>query len=126
MTKILLILLLLPNLAFADCDFSTGITPTDHNTFEYTEECHLAVGQMQEDLVVSRAKNLNLALALKKKDLALGIADERAEKWMQTSFQLQESLDRVQKYQKQNGWACYGAGFMTVVLAGIVSRQLNH
>jgi hypothetical protein len=113
-----LVLFIIPNIAFAQCDF-TSILPTNHNTFEYTEGCHREVGLMKVKL-----EKLNKVIELK--DLALDKANERAELWMNTSIQMQDKFMKVEKLNRENGWIYFGAGMLTMLGAAYVLSVSTH
>ena len=109
--------------AFADCDFSKGITPTDHGTYEYTKECHISVGQMRQNYLIDEQKIATLNKALDLKDLVINKANERADLWMNTSFKLEDRVMAIDKMESSNRWIYFGLGVLTVFVAGFAARQ---
>lgn len=115
------------NVAFAECDFSTGITKNDNGTFTYTKECHIKVGEMRQDLLISSEQIAKLNKSLDLKDLALGKADQRADLWMNTTFKLEDRINTIDKMQSTNSWIYFGLGVVSVFAAGYAASQIyNH
>ena len=110
------------NVAMADCDFSTGITPGPNHTFIYSEDCHQKVGQLVQDNKTKDAQLADYAKAIDLKDLAIKKADERANMWMDTSTKLEDRLTKVDELQSKNNFIYYGLGILTVLAAGYVVR----
>lgn len=122
----LILLCFISNIAVADCDFSTGAKKTDHNTYEYTIDCHIAVGQMKQDLEVAKRQLTDLTQAITLKDLAITKSDQRAQLWMSTSADLESRLQKVDSLEKGNQWIFFGLGALTVLGAGFMASRLLH
>lgn len=105
------------NVAFANCDFATGITENADSTYTYTLGCHLRVGQDQERLRISLLLNKTLEQALKEEKEALAIANKRIELWKSTSEKLEDKVVKMEKLQKKNGKLMLIGGFVLGVLA---------
>jgi hypothetical protein len=118
-----LILSLFSNLAFADCDFSKGITPGPNNTFIYTEACHLKVGQLIQSNTTLTAQVADLTKAISLKDLALTTADNRTQLWMNTSDRLVDRVNKIDDTVKHNEWLYFGLGVLTTFAAGYIAAQ---
>jgi hypothetical protein len=118
LAKMIVILALIPNLAFADCDFAKGITPGPNNTFVYSQECHLKVGQLVQDNKTKDAQIADLNKAIQLKDLALLKADERTQLWMDTSDKLINRVNTIDETYKKNEWFYFGLGVLTTFAAG--------
>jgi hypothetical protein len=112
------------NSAFADCDFSSGITPGPNKTFIYTEECHLKVGHLVQDNAIMTKQLTDLNQAISLKDLALTKSDARAQLWMSTSENLEGRLQKVDSLEKSSQWLMFGLGALTVFGAGIMAAKL--
>jgi hypothetical protein len=109
--------------AYAECDFKTGITPTDHGTYEYTKECHVAVGQLRQNYLIDEQKIADLNKALDLKDLAITKANQRADLWMDTSFKLEDRVMTIDKMESTNKWIYFGLGVLTTFAAAYAARQ---
>lgn len=120
---ILIFSLFFSTLSFADCQFSTGITKLSDNSFSYTKECHIYVGQMVQDLEKLKLQNDKLFQAIDLKDKALNKADERADLWREASFKLEDRINTIDKMRQTNSWLYFGLGALTFLAAGYVSAQ---
>jgi len=116
----------LSNVAFADCDFKTGITKNESGSYTYTRECHLKVGEMKQDLEIAQQQNEKYVKALDLKDLALTKADQRADMWMNTSFKLEDRVNTIESMQNTNKWVYFGIGVLSVFVAGYAANQIYH
>lgn len=119
----IMVLLMLPFQALAECDFSTGITKTEQG-YLYTKECHIAVGQMKYDLGVKDLQIDKLNKALDLKDLALTKADQRADLWMNATFKLEDRINTIDSMRSTNNWMYFGLGVLTVFAAGYAASQV--
>lgn len=129
MNKIFLSIIIFFNTlnCFGECDFSTGITKNDNSTFIYNRECHLYVGEIRRDLLISQEQLKKLGQAIDLKDQALEKANQRADLWMETSFKLENRLNAIDKFRKDNEMIYFGLGMLTMFAAAYVtSRTLNH
>lgn len=111
------------HIAYADCDFKTGITPNDNGSYTYTKDCHLKVGEMKRDLETANKQIDLFKTSLDYKDLALKRADERADLWMNTAFKLEDRVNTLDQMRKTNEWLYFGLGVLTVFAAGYAARQ---
>ena len=118
-----LLLFCLASNAFADCDFSTGITPGPNHIFIYTQECHEAVGKLVQDNKALTLQVGDLTKAVSLKDLALTKADDRTQLWMNTSDKLIDRVDKIDQVEKHNEWLYFGLGVLTTFAAGYVVSQ---
>lgn len=121
----LMIALMLPFQAFADCDFSTGITKTEDG-YLYTKECHIKVGETVRDLEISLLQNKKLGEAITLKDLALSKANERADLWMNTSYKLEARVETMDSLYQRNKWLYFGLGILAASAAVYAAGQLNN
>lgn len=112
---LVIISLLFPTMAFADCDFSTGITKGSNDTYVYTKECHVRVGQMVQDVKDKDTKVNDLLQAITLKDLAITAADKRAQLWNDTSIKLEERIQKVDSLTSSNGVLYFSLGVLTTI-----------
>lgn len=121
---ILMVILLLPISAFAECDFTDGKGVSKvEGGYLYTKECHIAVGQMKYDLGVSTEQLGKLNKALDLKDLAISKADQRADLWQSATFKLEDRINTIDQMRSSNNWMYFGLGVLTVFVAGYAARQ---
>lgn len=113
------------NTAYADCDWSK-IKKNQDESYTYTKELHVCVGQMKEDLDTSNKKVETLNKALDLKDFALKMADDRAVMWMNTSLKLEEKVAKVDELSSKNQWLFFALGVAaTAASAYVASRVLR-
>lgn len=117
--------LMFSNVAFAECDFSTGISRNDNGSYTYTKECHVKVGEMKRDLSIATEQNEKLTKALDLKDLAITKSDQRADLWMQTSFKLEDRINTIDSMRQSNQYIAFGLGVLTMFAASYAASQLN-
>jgi hypothetical protein len=113
------------NVALADCDFSTGITKQEDGSFRYTKECHLKVGEMKRDLEIANTQIVEYKKAIELKDLALAKADERADKWMNAAYKLEDRMTTIDNLRSANQWLYFGIGVAVTGLAVWGAGQLR-
>lgn len=111
---------------FAECDFKTGITKQVDGNYLYSKGCHVAVGQMKQDLDIANEQNLKFAKALELKDLALSKADQRADMWQSTAFKLEDRITKIDSMHSTNQWMMFGIGMVTMFGAAYAASQLIH
>lgn len=123
-TSFIVLLALIPNIVFADCDFSKVVSNPD-GTYTYSKELHICVGTMKQ-------QNSNYVLAisdLKKsitlKDLALQQSDQRTQLWMDTSFKMEQREESIDSLRKKSDWLYFGLGALTIIGAGILAAQVS-
>ena len=119
------ILTMLSNTAFADCDFSKGVTANPDGTRTYTKECHIAVGNLVQDNAVKTQQVQDLNQAITLKDLAITKSDQRAQNWMDTSLKLEENVQKMDSLKKENEWIYFALGVLATGMAGIAAAQLS-
>ncbi len=117
--KIVLLVAMLPSLCFGDCDWSLGIKPLADGNYEYSKVCHEQVGTLTQQIT-----DLNKAIDLKNE--ALKASDERTQLWMDTSFKMEDKLQKVETLQKSNDWLYFGLGALTIILTGFATASLTH
>lgn len=121
----LLLLLFVSNVALADCDFKTGITPGPNNTYIYTEACHLKVGQLVQTNANLTQANKDLTAAIQLKDLALTASDNRANMWLTTAQNEQDRLAKMSSDAKLDSWLWFGLGILTTSLTAYTASKLS-
>lgn len=121
----LLLVSLVTNSAFADCDWSK-IKKNSDNTYTYTEDLHLCVGRLVQDNKALTLQVGDLTKAIELKDLALTKADERTQLWMTASDQLTDRVTKIDETVKHNEWLYFGLGVLTTFAAGYAAAQLIH
>ena len=121
----LLAVCMFANTAFADCDFSKGITKLPDGNYEYTKECHVHVGELVQDNDVKTQQVDKLNKALDLKDLAITKADQRTQLWMDTSLKLEDNIQKMDSLSKKNEWLYFGLGVLTTFAAGYAAAQLT-
>lgn len=126
MKKFLVAVLLFSNIASADCNFKQGFGVTKvEGGYLYTPECHVAVGQMKQDLETVTTQLGEYKKAIELKDLALGKSNERADLWMNTSFKLQDRMTVIDDMKNKNQWLTFFAGVAVTGLAVWGAGQLR-
>lgn len=119
-----LLVTLVSNIAFADCDWNTGITPGPNKTFIYSEACHLAVGQLVQSNKTQLAEISDLTQAVQLKDAALLAADQRTMLWTKASDDELDRLNKLSADSKRNDWLMFGLGALTVIGSGFMAAKL--
>jgi len=117
-----IIALLVTNPVFADCDWKKIVNNND-GTYTYSRELHLCVGQLKQDLEATNVQLSEYKKAIDLKDLALSKSNERADLWMDTSFKLEDRLNKIDELRSKNAWIYFGLGALTVVGAGLIVKQ---
>lgn len=120
--KILLISLI-GNLAFADCDYSK-IQKVDGG-FLYSREIHLCVGEMKQDLEIATQKLDKLNKAIELKDLTISKADERTTMWRNESYEQFERLQKQNNLLRQNETLYFILGVVVMGASVWASGQLR-
>lgn len=119
-----LLLMVLSVNAFADCDFSTGITAGPNKTYIYTEECHLKVGQLVQTNKTQTQQLSDLTTALDLKNAALTAADSRTQLWTKTADDELDRLNSIESSRSTSQWLYFGLGAVTVLGAGFMAARL--
>lgn len=122
--SLVLLLCFMANVAMADCDFKTGITPMGDGTFRYSGECHRKVGDLVQDNTTKAVQITDLTKALELKDLALQKSDQRAQLWMDTSSKLEDRLSKIDELSSKNSILYFGLGVVVTGLAVWGAGQL--
>lgn len=114
------------NVAFAECDFSTGITRQADGNYLYSRDCHIQVGKMKQDLDAVTLQVGEYKKAIDLKDLALTSANTRADLWMNTSFKLQDRMNSIDDLKNKNQLLMFLAGVAFTSLAVWGAGNLAH
>jgi len=122
---LLITLSLLSNIAFAECDFFTGISKLSNGNFEYTAECHKKVGKTVADLKDREEQVAKLEKIIELKDLAINIQEKRADLWMNTSMKLEDRVNTIEQYKSTNQWLYFGLGVLVMGVAVWGAGQLR-
>jgi hypothetical protein len=120
----LILAFLLTFQVFADCDFST-IKQIDDNTFQYSKVCHLLVGQLVKNEADRKQQIELLNQSIQLKDLAIQKSDERITLWRDTSYKLEDRLQKQDQYQNYTRWGYFALGAAAIVLGGWAAGQAS-
>lgn len=123
--KILLAVSLFSNVAFADCDFSTLVHNPD-GTVTYSKTQHICVGSLVQDNATKTQQITDYKKALDLKDLAITTSDKRTQLWMDTTFKLEDNIQKMDSLKNTNQWIYFGLGALTIIGAGMMAAQLSH
>lgn len=119
----LLLICFMSNAALADCDWSK--IEKKEKTYVYSEELHLCVGQLVQSNKTKDTQIADLTKAIQLKDLAIQKADERVALWMDTSFKMEDRLNKIDSLRSSNNTLYYGLGIATAILAVWAAGQLR-
>lgn len=122
----LILIALLSNTCFAGCDYSQIKPSQDGQTFIYTKELHLCVGNLVQDSKVKDQQVQDYQKAITLKDLAIKASDDRANLWSSTSQSLEDRLQKVDSLQSKNEWLYFSLGVASTFLAGFMAAKLIH
>lgn len=111
----ILAMCMISNVALADCNFATDIETLPDGRRAYSKECHIKVGEMKRDLEIANKQVETLNKAIELKDLAMAKSNERVELWMNTTYKLEDRLNKIDSLQSKNNWIMFGLG---VVVTG--------
>lgn len=111
------------NIALADCDFKTGISPIVDG-FKYSQQCHQQVGIMVQELQIKDKQLEDLNKAIDLKNTALKASDDRTQLWMDASFKLEARTEAIENLRKSNDWIYFGLGALTILGAGFMAASL--
>ena len=123
---IALLMFLFVSNAFADCDWSKGITPGPNNTYVYSEACHLSVGKLIQTNKTQAAQLIDLQKAFTLQTKALSDSDARFQLWMTTSLKMEDSLNKYDELRSKNQWLFFGLGVLTTIAGAYTVNQINH
>lgn len=124
LTNYILVLSLISNLAFADCNPATDIKPLPDGTYSYTLSCHLMVGSMKKQIASQTQQLTELQKAITLKDLAFGDSQKDVQIWQSTSLNLQDRLTKVQSIQKENDFLYFALGIAATIGTGFMAAKI--
>jgi len=111
--------------AFAECNFKTDIETLPDGRRAYSKECHIKVGEMKQDLEIATQQVALLNRSIELKDLALSKSNERLELWMNTTYRLEDRLNKIDSLQAKNSWVMFGLGVVVTGAAVWGAGQLR-
>lgn len=107
------------------CEFSKDIQRNEDGTYTYTRDCHVEVGKKLDELDIRLLQIEDLKSSLDLKDLALQKSEERIELWRETSFKLEDRVNKIEKYKSQQQWYWFALGIVVTGAAVWSAGQLN-
>jgi hypothetical protein len=105
----------------AECDTST-IKKTDKGTYEYTKDCHVAVGQRLEELDLRKEQVQKLNESVSYYKVGYDIQAQRADDWMKTGLQLDKELQRQKTFSNFEKVLYFGLGALFMYGAAQATR----
>jgi hypothetical protein len=105
----------------AECDTS-AIKKTDKGTYEYTKDCHIAVGQRLEELDLRKEQIQKLNDSISYYKVGYDIQAQRAEDWMKTGLELDKQLQRQKTFSTVEKVLYFGLGMFIMYKATEVAR----
>jgi hypothetical protein len=124
MIKLLLALSLISSSAMATCDFKTGIQKLPDGNYEYTKECHIAVGQLVQDNKTQAAQIVEYKAAINLYQVTIKTDEERIQNWIATSTKLESRVEKVDDLEKKNEWLYFGLGVLATAAAAYTGEKL--
>lgn len=103
--------------SFALCD-SKDITKNEDGTYTYSRDCHVEVGKTFKELEIRKQQVDELKASLILKDSLTIKLEQQTQIWMDTSFKLNDKIQKYEQYKSDNQWVTFGAGVLTAILAG--------
>lgn len=110
--------------AYGSCDFSTDIQKMLDGNYSYTKDCHIKVGELVQDNEIKDKQIVDYKKAIELKDLAITVADKRTQLWMDTTFKLEDNINRIDSFKKTNQWIYFGLGALTMFAAAYAAGQV--
>jgi hypothetical protein len=102
--------------SWAECNPRT-IKQVD-GKFLYPVECHIEFGKLRQTESDRKQQIYHLEKTIKLKDLAINLAEEKAENWKSTSYKLEEKILKYEKNSERTKWIYFGLGIL--VMGGAV------
>lgn len=121
----LLLILALASPAHAECDFSTGIEKLADGRFAYSSECHKKVGKMVADEKDRQEQLAQKDVQIKNLGVDLGIQQQRAQLWMDTSLKLEDRVNQMETMRSNNNLLHFILGVATTGVAVWGAGQLR-
>lgn len=112
------------NLAFANCDFSLGITEKEDG-YLYTKDCHRKVGRLLKDTEDMQLELSELKKSIDLKDLALKKSDEQLMMWRMETYEQHERLLKIDRMSDRERWLWFGIGILVMGGATYAAGQLR-
>lgn len=116
---------MISNVALAECNWKTDIETLPDGRRAYSTECHIKVGEMKRDLETANQQVVVLTKAIELKDLAYAKSNERLELWMNTTYKLEDRLNKIDSLQAKNSWLMFGLGVVVTSAAVWGAGQLR-
>jgi hypothetical protein len=117
-------LTLFSGVSFADCQFN-DLKHNADGTVTYSAADHVCVGNLVQDNATKAKQVDDLNKAITLKDLALTKSDQRVQMWQDTTFKLEDNMQKVDSLQKTSQWVWFGLGVLTTGLAVEGAAQLG-
>jgi hypothetical protein len=110
-------------MAFGTCDFSS--VKKQGNSYLYSKECHDKVNKLQKETQLREEQVGELKKSIELKDLAIDKGLERVELWKESSYDLEDRLHKVRKYESYNSWVYFTLGVFVTGVAVYGAGQLK-
>ncbi len=107
------------------CDWSK-IKKNNDNTYTYSQELNLCVGQLVQDDIAKDKIIADQKQIITLKDLAIKESDARTQLWMDTSFKMEDRLNAVDSVYKKNEWLFFGLGVIVTGAAVYGASKVVH
>ena len=111
--------------AFGDCDFK-DLVHNANGTVTYSAADHICVGQLVQDNATKAKQIADYTQALTLKDLVITKSDQRTQVWMDTTFKLEDNINKIDSYKSTSNWIFFGLGALTIIGAGVAAAQVSH
>jgi hypothetical protein len=112
MNKLVLIMFMFSQICWAECDLAKDINKNADGSYTYSKECHLLMGQWKKDLEARAQQADELKKSIELKDLALTHTEQRVNLWRDTSFSLEDRLNKAEKMTQFDRWFHFGLGIV--------------
>ena len=122
----LVLVLTISSQAFALCDFKNDIKENQDGSYTYTRSCHVEAGKAfgKVSLLEDRISLLEKKIELK--DLTIDRYDKRTELWIDTSFELNDKLQKYENLKSQDRWVSFGLGIGVAILSVWAAGQIDN
>lgn len=132
MKHLILVFLLIPNLAFAECKWATGVAgpylwndKLQDGYMAYSIDCHKRVGKLVQDEDDLKLENTELRKSLELKDLAIQNSYKEIDLWKVEAMNQNDKLNKVQKASRIEKWVWFGLGVVVTGAAVYGAGQLK-
>jgi hypothetical protein len=116
--------------SYSECKWSS-IQKTGE-TFVYDKDCHLEVGKLvtlaplkDQEIFLLKDKNIKTEQIITLKDLEIKKLNEKSDLWETNSKDLNDKIQKIEKYNKVENWLYFGAGSLSVALAVYLASKLT-